>query len=68
MLTVNTTEESHDGAKRKTNKPRESNEAGSDSPPIPWKTSSTKQRIIDELKDTISDIHLLVGQHTAIDF
>lgn len=43
-------------------------EAGSDGPSTPWKTSLAKQRIIDELKNSTSDIHLLVGQYTANDF
>jgi len=48
--------------------PEQSNETGSEGPPTPWRTSSAKQRIIDELKDITSDIHLLVGQYTATDF
>ena len=37
-------------------------------PVSPWRTSSSKQRIIDELKDEKSDIHLLIGPHTSSDF
>ncbi|KAL7554043.1 hypothetical protein ACHAWF_018398 [Thalassiosira exigua] len=39
-----------------------------DGPPTPWGESSAKQKIINELKDETSDIHLFVGQHDAADF
>ena len=37
-------------------------------PPTPWGKSSAKMRIIDELKDPTSDIHLYLGQYTEKDF
>jgi len=39
-----------------------------DRPPSPWKNSSTKQKIIKELKDATSDIHLQIGRYTTEDF
>ena len=37
-------------------------------PPSPWGNSKAKQRIIDELKDDKSDIHLLIGSYNATSF
>ena len=37
-------------------------------PPSPWGSSKAKQRIIDELKDEKSDIHLLIGHYTLTNF
>ena len=37
-------------------------------PPSPWGSSKTKQRIIDELKDEMSDIHLSIGHYTPTNF
>lgn len=37
-------------------------------PPSPWGSSKAKQRIIDELKDEESDIHLLIGSYTTDNF
>ena len=34
-------------------------------PPTPWSSSTAKKRIITELKDENSDIHLLIGQYTS---
>ena len=39
-----------------------------DQPPTPWGKSTAKMRIIDELSDPTSDIHLYVGQYTAGNF
>ncbi|KAL7432776.1 hypothetical protein ACHAXH_003899 [Discostella pseudostelligera] len=39
-----------------------------DQPPTPWGKSTAKTRIIDELSDPTSDIHLYVGQYTAGNF
>ena len=44
------------------------NEDASNCPPNPWGSSTAKQKIIDELKDELSDVHLLVGQYTATNF
>ena len=59
-LTIDTEEPRDDGM--------DGGAARSEGPTTPWKNSSAKQRIIDELKDTTSDIHLLVGQYTAGDY
>ena len=37
-------------------------------PPAPWATSRAKQRIIDELKDENSDIHLYTGKYSLTDW
>jgi hypothetical protein len=34
-------------------------------PPSPWGSGETKKRIIDDLKDELSDIHLLIGDETT---
>ena len=34
-----------------------------DGPPSPWRTSKAKQTIINDLKDTTSDIHLHIGSY-----
>ncbi|KAL7428545.1 hypothetical protein ACHAXH_001399 [Discostella pseudostelligera] len=39
-----------------------------DKPPTPWGKSTAKMRIIDELSDPTSDIHLHIGQYTATNF
>ena len=39
-----------------------------DRPPTPWGSSSSKQTIIEQLKEDTSDIHLLVGNYTTTDF
>jgi len=39
-----------------------------DRPPSPWGSSTSKQRIIDELKDETSDIHLQLGAYTDDNF
>lgn len=39
-----------------------------DQPPTPWGKSTAKMRIIDELLDPTSDIHLYVGQYTVGNF
>jgi hypothetical protein len=44
--------------------PRESSGARS-GPPSPWGSGETKKRIIDDLKDELSDIHLFIGDETA---
>ncbi|KAL7525981.1 hypothetical protein ACHAXR_006714 [Thalassiosira sp. AJA248-18] len=40
----------------------------SNGPPSPWGTSKSKQKIINELADKKSDIHLLIGCYTPSDF
>lgn len=37
-------------------------------PPTPWGSSSSKKRIIAELKDENSNIHNFIGQYTSTDF
>ena len=37
-------------------------------PPSPWASSKAKQRIVHELKDEQSDIHLLIGSYTSSNF
>ena len=44
------------------------NEDNDNRPPSPWAQSKSKQRIIDELKDSASDIHLLIGDYDDKDF
>lgn len=39
--------------------------ASIDSPLSPWRNSKSKGRIINELKDDTSNIHLLIGPHTS---
>lgn len=39
-----------------------------DGPLAPWKDSPAKQRIIQDLKDPTSDIHLQIGEHTEDNF
>ena len=39
-----------------------------DPPPTPWGKSTAKMRIIEELSDPTSDIHLYVGQYTVGNF
>lgn len=56
----------HEGSGRNINPP--TNPPSSNSPPSPWKKSKSKQRIIDELKDETSDIHLLIGRFSSDDF
>ena len=36
-----------------------------ESPLSPWRNSKSKERIINELKDATSNIHLLIGPHTS---
>ena len=47
---------------------KEGEDGGNDKSLSPWRNSKSKQRIIDLLKDETSDIHLLIGRHTANDF
>ncbi len=51
-------------APREYTQPRESCGASS-SPPSPWGTGETKKRIIDALKNELSDIHLYTGYITT---
>jgi hypothetical protein len=44
--------------------PRESSGASS-GPPSPWGTGETKKRIVDALKNELSDIHLYTGDITT---
>ena len=44
------------------------NSGGENLPPTPWGSSTTKQRIIAELKNADSDIHLHIGQYTITNF
>ncbi|KAL7525946.1 hypothetical protein ACHAXR_002456 [Thalassiosira sp. AJA248-18] len=37
-------------------------------PPSPWANSSAKNKIIDELQDSTSDIHLHIGEYALEDF
>ena len=39
-----------------------------DRPPTPWGSSSSKRRIIAELKDESSNIHLYIGRYTSTNF
>ncbi len=43
-------------------------DARNDQPPTPWGESTAKMRIIDELKNPTSDIHLIIGHYTDKDF
>ncbi len=44
--------------------PRESSGASS-GPPSPWGSGKTKKRIVDAMKNELSDIHLLIGDETT---
>ena len=44
------------------------NDDNSNRPPSPWGSSTSKQRIINELKDDTSDIHLHLGNYTDNNF
>ena len=37
-------------------------------PPSPWGNSTTKKKVIEELKDAASDIHLHIGTYTSSDW
>ena len=60
-LSIDSTDDRHDGTQLL-------NETEGSGPPTPWRTSRAKKRIINELKNTTSDIHLHVGQYTENDF
>ena len=42
--------------------------SGSCPPPSPWKSSRSKQWIIEALKDKLLDIHLFIGKYSVSDF
>ena len=46
----------------------DSDKFNDDHPPTPWGKSTAKMRIINELSDPTSDIHLYVGEYTAGNF
>ena len=50
------------------NSNQDNNEDDNNRPPSPWGSSNSKQQIINELKDSTSDIHLLIGNYTLTNF
>ena len=65
---TNTTASITDDVNDQPEKGSENNNNSSHGPPSPWGTSKSKQRVIDELTDETSDIHLLIGHFTPKDF
>ena len=65
---TNTTASITDDVSNQPEKGSENNNNSSNGPPSPWGTSKSKQRVIDELTDEKSDIHLLIGHFTPYCF
>ena len=57
-----------EGAPTSTNQGQGNLSGGGTNPPSLWGKSKPKQRIIEELKDDNSDIHLLIGSYNATSF
>ena len=67
-LQINTNASSNDTAASETVETDQSNGNNNNGPPSPWRNSKAKQHIITELKDDVSDIHLLIGDYDDNNF